>query len=138
MSKSSKLIVKALIGAAAIIGAALIMAYLSKNGIIEKDSATRWTQFVIGLMLIATGNLIPKTLEPLTRSCSNPAREQSLKRFTGWAFVLSGILYSVIWLAAPLEYASGLSMVVVILAIVSVVVPIIWIKLKRKRALPPV
>ena len=112
------------LGAIAIIAASLILKFLASNGVIDSESSKRAMQVIIGVMLLVVGNLIPKTLEPLRTACGGPSKEQSLKRFAGWTFVIAGIAYAIIWMVAPLDYASLISMSVVIAAILMVAIPL--------------
>lgn len=51
-----------------------------------------------GLVLAAMGNLVPKILKPLAARRCGHLESQSVRRFTGWAFVLAGIGYAIAWL----------------------------------------
>ena len=64
---------------------------------------------LIGLLLAAMGNMVPKIIKPLAaRRCSHVA-SQSMRRFTGWAFALAGVGYTLAWLLLPTSLAEKVS-----------------------------
>ena len=90
------------------------------------------------ILLVVIGNMIPKSAEPLSGGCCEPSREQSLRRFTGWTFVFAGLGFSTVWLFAPIEVASTVSIYIIIASFLLVIVPFVWSVIKRKRLQPPV
>jgi hypothetical protein len=80
----------------------------------------RVVMVAVGLSLIATANVIPKTLKPLTELRCEPARAQAVQRFAGWTWVLTGIAIVAIWILAPEQSAVMLTLVVIPLAILLV------------------
>jgi len=101
-----------LTGAGLILAIALGLALLSSHGIVDRTFSKRTTGIILGLVVVVYGNAIPKMLTPLTAAKCSPAKEQSLHRFTGWTFVLSGLGYSVAWLFMPLDHARSVAMLV--------------------------
>jgi hypothetical protein len=83
--------------AGTIIGLSLAAAALLTLGYISDDTATRVVG-INGLMIAWYGNRMPKALAP-----SNMARR--IQRVGGWAFVLSGIVYTGVWAFAPIDAA---------------------------------
>ena len=132
-----KQLTAAIISAALIIAAALTLNYLVSLGYIDGELARRLKGLMVGLILVVSGNFIPKMLEPLSHACCEPSKEQSLRRLAGWSFVLTGIAYSIIWLVTPLEVASILSKSVVGACVLLVMVPFAWSFVTRKRVQPP-
>lgn len=99
----------ALLLAGSLIALTLAVTFADKAGYIGDDTSKRIIQVAIGLLVVYFANLAPKTLEPLSATCE-PARLQSLQRFTGWALVLGGLGYSLAWLVLPIERAGIWSM----------------------------
>lgn len=75
----------------------------------DGDLAQRLTMVVLGAFFMFTGNAIPKTLTPLSAMPCDVARTQALQRFSGWAFVLSGLAFAVTWVVLPLDLATPVS-----------------------------
>lgn len=86
-----------LVWAGAIIGLALLASAALTLGYITQDIATRAVA-MNGLMIAWYGNRMPKALAP-----SHGARR--VARVGGWAMVLSGIVYAVMWAFAPIDLA---------------------------------
>ncbi len=100
-----------LIGTAMIV-AALGLKYLHAQGVIAgsaEEISQRSFNIILGLLLVWMTNLAPKTLPPLAAMSRDLAGEQSLRRFISITLVIGGLLYSLIWLIAPYDLASTLS-----------------------------
>lgn len=95
----------------AIVGATFIARRL---GWVDGDAGLRLAMGISGLTLVYFGNRTPK--EAPHRS----ARAQSVRRFSGWAMVLAGLLNAGIWVFAPMEVAPLASMAPVILAVAAI------------------
>lgn len=80
----------------------------------------------IGLLLIAMGNIIPKILPPLSEKQCSGVESQSVQRFAGWAFVLAGLIHTLLWIFATTDHANTWSMFVVMTAVVLVVIRYFW------------
>jgi hypothetical protein len=103
---------------AGVIAAAVLLAVsaglklLVARGLVPAEAAPRGTQALIGLMLAAYGNYMPKVLGSL----ANPAvaaRTQLALRIGGWAFALAGLAYAALWAFAPIGLADALSIPVI-------------------------
>jgi hypothetical protein len=123
--------------AGALIGAALLLKWLSSAGVIAGDTSQRLIQVAIGAVLALSGNVIPKQLQKNSDDSCEPSRQQSRRRFAGWAFVLAGLAYAIIWLVAPIESAAIISMCVVGLTVLLVLVPCLWLSIRRPGARRP-
>ena len=120
--------------AIALIGAAILLKVMSSRGIINGDTSQRLIQVAIGMVLVGAGNVVPKRLPKMSEDNCEPSRRQSRQRFAGWTFVLAGIAYAVIWIAAPIDSAPVISMCVVGAATLLVLVPCVWFAIKRRSA----
>lgn len=94
---------KALLGAALLIALAL---GLATTDFLNADTESRIMMVVFGAMLVVSGNSIPKALRPRSAMRCDSTREQSIRRFMGWFFVLTGIAWIAVWLTLPVDYAS--------------------------------
>ena len=138
MNAKMNRLLAAILGACTIIAAALILKDLTSIGYIEDEGSKRLMRISLGILLVVIGNMIPKSAEPLSGGCCEPSREQSLRRFTGWTFVFAGLGFSTVWLFAPIEVASTVSIYIIIASFLLVIVPCVWSIIKRKRLQPPV
>jgi hypothetical protein len=75
------------------------------------ELAERVTMIVIGAYFVLMGNGIPKTLAPLS-ALRDPAAVQSARRLAGWAWVLTGLAFIIVWPLAPIGLATLVSMAV--------------------------
>ncbi len=102
---------------ALILGVAFGLKWANHQGLIDAQSATRWTMVACGLVLAVNANLIPK------QAASRPLSERGLaiRRVAGWAMVLAGLGYSAAWAFVPLKHAADVSMVAVAAGIIWVV-----------------
>ena len=98
-------------------------------------SSRRFIASAMGLVVVYFANLAPKTLEPLTAGC-NPARVQSLQRFSGWALVIGGLGYSLVWLLAPIEFARVVSIAILGTCLLLVIARFAWTLRGRRQKQP--
>lgn len=127
----------ALLAAALIMGAALGMNMLVDYGYIEREVSKQAMQVGIGLYLLVMGNSLPKKISSMSDQNCGSAKGQSLRRFAGWTFVLSGLAYSIIWLVLPADIATIAGISVVASGLILVVTPCVWLALRRKRSQQP-
>jgi len=90
--------------------------YAESVGFIGPDTARRTTQVIVGLMLAAYANLMPKDVGRWRASAVAAARTQSALRVSGWSMTLAGLAYAGLWAFAPMSFANIASMVVVAVA----------------------
>jgi hypothetical protein len=65
-----------------------------------------------GLIIAAYGNVAPRKLVRYDPGSPRPARKQAAIRFSGWAFVIAGLVNAAIWaFVSPIDLATILSMV---------------------------
>jgi hypothetical protein len=101
--------------AGAFLAVAAGLRYAASIDLISGDTATRAVQAIMGLSLAAYANFMPKNLGAL-RSPRAAARTQAALRVGGWSFLLAGLAYAAIWMAAPLALADDLSIPVMLCA----------------------
>ena len=99
---------RALFIAAAYLSLAVAIKLLGQRWL---DAATvvRLNGMLMGALVVVMSNTIPKKLVPLSRLACDPAREQALRRFGGWALVLGGLGYLLAFALAPIEIAGTLA-----------------------------
>ena len=102
-----------------ILGLAVGLRYAEGAGMIEADSAKRSMQVVIGLILAAYANFMPKHPGRGRRSPRAQGRAQAALRFGGWALTLAGLAYAALWAFAPIQVADMASTVVVAAALIA-------------------
>ena len=99
--------------AALMLAAAYALRYAQALEIIDPDSARRATQVVIGLILAAYANIIPKDIGQWPASARAAAISQSALRVGGWSLTLAGFCYAGLWAFTPIAFADVAGMVVV-------------------------
>jgi hypothetical protein len=92
--------------------------YAEGAGVIGHDTAVRTIQVIIGLMLAAYANFMPKSLGSLRGSAAAARWAQSALRVGGWSFAIAGLGYAVIWAVAPMAIADVVSMAIVVSAMI--------------------
>lgn len=96
-----------------IMGTAAALTYAQGLDLIGSDTAKRTMQVMIGLILAAYSNLLPKDVGRWRASPLAMARAQSALRVGGWSMTLAGLAYAGLWAFAPLAFADLAAMVVV-------------------------
>ena len=96
-----------------IMGTAAALRYAQGVDLIGPDAARRTMQVMIGLLLAAYSNLMPKDVGRWRGSTLDVARAQSALRVGGWSMTLAGLAYAGLWAFAPLGSANVASMAVV-------------------------
>jgi hypothetical protein len=99
-----------------ILGTAAALRYAQGQDLIGADAARRTMQVMIGVILAAYANLMPKDIGPWRASAPAIARSQSALRVGGWSMTLAGLAYAGLWAFAPLAFADVASTVVVAVA----------------------
>ena len=99
-----------------ILGTAAGLSYAQRLDLIGPDAARRTMQVMIGLILAAYSNLMPKDIGRWRASVLAAARAQSALRVGGWSMTLAGLAYAALWAFAPLGFADVASTGVVALA----------------------
>lgn len=99
------------------LGTVASLKYAQHLDLIEPDAVKRVVQMLIGLMLAAYANLMPKDIGQWPASPVAAARAQSALRVGGWSLTLAGLAYAGLWAFAPIDVANMASMAVVATAL---------------------
>jgi len=96
-------------------------------GWIDSETTTRGVMVLIGLMLAAVGNSMPKQQEgPPPQSVGEISARQSITRVGGWAMLLGGLIWAGLWAFAPRGLAQVGSIAAVATAVVVMLAYTIW------------
>jgi hypothetical protein len=96
----NKEIKAALIWAGGILALSLGAVTARKLGYVDGDTVTRLVMGINGLLIVWYGNRIPKTV--IARS----AHARQAQRVAGWSQVISGLIYTGLFLLAPIRVAA--------------------------------
>ncbi len=99
-----------------ILAAAAALKYAHGLGSISPDAAKRTMQVMIGVILAAYANLVPKDVGRWRASARAAARSQSALRVGGWSLTLAGLGYAGLWAFAPIAFAEVAAIVIVAIA----------------------
>jgi hypothetical protein len=112
-------LVVSLAAAGLLLAAAAGLKYAESIGLIGRDMSARTIQVIIGLMLAAYANFMPKSLGSPRGSTEAARWAQSALRVGGWSFAIAGLGYALMWALAPLDIADVISMAIVMSAMVA-------------------
>lgn len=96
---------RAVLAAALIIGISATLAWLAPAHI-STETSHRLLGALLGAVVVAYANAIPKMLTSCMRVRASPAEDQAARRFAGWSLVLGGLGYILAWLLAPIGSAN--------------------------------
>lgn len=99
--KSASPVVRGLVAAMLVIGAAAALKWLAPE-YISVEWGRRLGAVLLAVVVLGYANAIPKALVPLARLRCPPDREQAARRFAGRSLVLGGLGYLLAALCAPL------------------------------------
>lgn len=120
--------------AAIYLATSVVLNELRQHHVISAEAAVRLMGMLSGLVVLVCANAIPKTLVPLARLSCAPAREQTLRRVSGWAGVLGGLAYTLAYALAPIAIAGKLAKALVAPAGVVVAGIVVWCTWTRVSA----
>jgi hypothetical protein len=84
----------------------LLLAFAYKGGLIGGETMLRGVLVMIGLVLAAVGNRIPKITDgPPPHTLPLAVLRQKTMRAAGWAMMLGGLMFAGLWAFAPLDVA---------------------------------
>ena len=119
-------IIEALAWATGMILLALGASFARNEGYIDQDMVLRLVIGVNGLMIAYFGNRAPKRLAP-----SNCARQ--IARVSGWSSVVSGLIYTGLWVFAPIPVAILVGSGVIVAGLIVTIGYLFWLR-GRDRA----
>ncbi|MEJ7805849.1 MAG: hypothetical protein WKG03_08020, partial [Telluria sp.] len=95
---------RSIVAAAIIIGISATLAWLAP-AYLSAEWSQRLLGALLGVVVVAYSNAIPKALVARARLRCAPAQDQATRRFAGWSLVLGGVGYILAWLLAPIQWA---------------------------------
>jgi hypothetical protein len=104
---------------------AMAIGLADEMGVIDPVVAKRAIGFALGLMLVVIGNSLPK-LRPLHSSRAKASSAAS-ERLSGWALVLAGSAWIVLFAFAPLNQARYIAALIGIGAVTLIAVNWAWL-----------
>ena len=116
-----------------ILAAAASLTYAQDLGGISPDAAKRTMQVLIGLILAAYANLMPKDVGRWRASARAAARSQSALRVGGWSLTLAGLGYAGLWAFAPIAFADVAATAIVAIAMLVTVGYGVWAFVSCRR-----
>lgn len=87
---------------------------LGLTGSLSDEVERRGMGIVFGIVFLLYGNNVPKRPVTLSRKGCSPGAIQAQTRFAGRTFMLTALVYTLIWLFAPIAWALPASMIVLI------------------------
>jgi hypothetical protein len=129
---SGAAIKRGLIIAALLIVASVVLQLLSPS-YMSREIELRIFGVLTGGVVLIYANLVPKTITRRIGACGDPMVEQSIRRFTGWSLVLGGVAYAIVWMIAPLQYATALAVGVLGLSVLLVATRIAMVAARGSR-----
>ena len=111
--------------------AVLMMAFgIAKlTGTLDPLLARRGVGVMIGLVLVATGNFVPKLR--LFQPATGAADGDAIDRFAGWTFVACGLAFAAVFLLAPADTILIVPPLIVLAGFLAVLAR--WLVWKRKE-----
>jgi hypothetical protein len=94
-----------IIVAAILLGASGILRALAPS-VISEEVAHRILGALLGAVVLAYANAVPKLISRRLPTRRDPALEQAQRRFVGWSLVIGGLGYSAAWVFAPIGSAN--------------------------------
>ena len=115
-----------IIAAGVILAVSLSRTWANAIGISGGEFMDRGLGVLSGLVLVLLGNMMPKVLAPLTAKRCAPSQVIAIQRFSGWLFVLDGIICIFASLALPLSQGQDVSMIATIVTLLLVAIRYAW------------
>lgn len=91
------------IGALVFLAAVVTFAVSKKTGLVDYPTALYAANVAMGLMLALFGNFFPKFARPLDEKLETTTRQLAADRWSGRVLVFAGLIYSALWLFAPVS-----------------------------------
>ena len=121
-------------GAGLILAISLTLKLAQSQAGLSEILGDRLSGAAIGGVLIVMGNYIPKKLQPLGARICGQKEAQAMQRFSGWAFVLGGMVYSLAWLFLPPARSDTVATSAVVISVLLVMSHWLWVSFKANRS----
>jgi ethanolamine transporter EutH len=132
--RSADWITTGVVFGALMMGIPLALTLARAYGVVnDPDLGRRSTGVLVGAFLVMLGNVMPKTLPPLSSMQCDGARVQAFQRLAGWTWVLSGLGSAMAWIALSIDSAEIATTVLVVAAMVVTIVQMLRLRLRRPR-----
>lgn len=95
------------------LGISAAVAYARGIDLLGPDAVRRTLPVIIGIVLAAYSNLMPKGLGRQRASAEAMAIDQAARRVGGWSMTLAGLAYAALWAFAPIAIAGTAGLVIV-------------------------
>lgn len=118
---------RSLFAAGVSISIALAFSLGESFDIIPEAASKRAAGVLIGLILAAAGNFLPKAVIPVSARSCDPARAARAERLVGWVTMLAGIAFAAIWIFAPIDAAKIGSALAGLMAFFTALTASIWL-----------
>jgi hypothetical protein len=115
----------ALAWAGGMIMLALGATFVRNQGYIDQDAVLRVVIGINGLMIAFYGNRAPKAMAP-------SAHARQVTRVSGWASVLSGLVYAGLWAFAPIPIAIFVGSGAIVAGLIVTVGYCYWLRAQRR------
>jgi len=123
---------RGLVFAGLMLAVSLAAKYATTRGAVHSaDLSLRLVMAIAGAFLVSIGNMIPKTLTPLSAMRCDATKVQSFQRLTGWTWVLAGLALAIGWLV--LSVARAEQMMFLLLPTAIVIIAVLFVRLLRTR-----
>ena len=104
-------------GALFLIGTSALARLAAHAEMIDADMMTRMAQIAIGLSLVVLANGAPKQIGRPRASLEAEGRAQAARRAAARSLTLAGLIYSGVWVLAPIALAAPVSIGVVVIGL---------------------
>lgn len=120
-----------------LIGTAIVTIAHKMFGWIDNETTTRALMVMFGIFLAAMGNAMPKHRDgPTPQTPQHAALQQSITRVGGWAMLIAGLVWAVLWAFAPRDFAEVWAVVVMLIAVAVTVIHGVWRFQTHRSATP--
>jgi len=101
-------------------------AFAQRMGYIEASLEKRLMGLLIGMLVIVTGNFLPKTRPLHAPGVNPPGPAAAAERFAGWTLCVVGMAYVALYVFAPLDEARKISAIIGIGAMIYIAASWAW------------
>ena len=110
---------------------AMLMRLVGSTLDVSLSGIERLWGIALGLLLIGMGNIVPKILSPLSAKRCSGAEHQATQRFSGWMFVMAGIIQTLSFIFLPILKAKQQTLFVIVTALILVGLRYLWAMSRR-------